>query len=81
MVLMQFSVCVIKTVNMRQQLSWIEQHPSKLQARGSSPFWRANKSLSEAAKQTNRSRHQITYNCDIYLESTLNGEWFKYAER
>ena len=39
------------------------------------------KSLSEAAKQTNRSRHQITHNCDIYPKSTLNGEWFKYAEK
>lgn len=39
------------------------------------------KSLSEAARQTGRSRHQVTYNCDIYPKSTLNGEWFKYAER
>ena len=38
------------------------------------------KSLSEASRITGRSRHQITYNCNIYPKSTLSKEWFKYAE-
>ena len=48
---------------MRQQLSWIEQLPSKQQVRGSSPFWRAN---NNAPKGTRR-RALKKQSCGLFL--------------
>lgn len=68
------SIPITRSIKMRQQLSWIEQLPSKQQARGSSPFWRATLLLKEHRQHPLRF---IFGGCSSVGQST--GLWFRVS--